>query len=128
MAIKFEIFIAETCSDSGLFYFPIRSQAAFLGAAEGETIDRDATGKTGLAAIAVWTITVSAAAAKPVLNQLVVDRHVELQLGIGHQVAAHPVVKVAAGGFGGDVELQMARIHGYQFSLKSRSSPARIAE
>ncbi len=60
-------------------------------------MDRDPAGNTGPAVAAMWTITVGSAATKAVLDQLVVDRHVEPQFRVGYQVATHPVIKITAG-------------------------------
>ena len=68
-------------------------------------MDGDSAGEAGLAAIAVWPVAVAAAATKTVLDQLVIYRHIEPQFRVGYQVAAHTVIEIAAGRFGGDVEL-----------------------
>ncbi len=62
------------------------------------------------------------------LDELVIDRHVEPQCRVGNQIAAHPVVEIAARRFSGDVELKVAGAHGHEFSLKSQYSPTGIAE
>ncbi len=92
-------------------------QAAFLRATGFEVADRNAAGEAGLAIFTVRAVTVGTAAAKAVLDQLIVDRHVKPQLRVGHQVTALPVVEIAARRFGGDVELQVARVHGFKFSV-----------
>ena len=76
-----------------------------MRAAGRELCDRDTAGDAGLAMITVRAVTVGSAATKTMLDQLVVDGHVEPYFRVGYKVTAQSVVKIAAGRFSRNVEL-----------------------
>jgi len=96
-AVEIKILSIERSRQGVYPYIPVHLQAAFLGTVGDERIDRYAAGDTGLAAIAMRAVTVTAATAKAMLDELVIDRHIEPQLRVRHQVAAQPVIEITTG-------------------------------
>ena len=74
-------------------------------------------------------INVRATATKTMLNQLVINGHIELKLWVGYQVGAVSVVVITAGCFGGYVELYVASIHAlFSLVLMALARLQKIAE